>query len=284
MYSIARLAFPNDYGKRLRLRLPWFLTLTGDTFPRLSIGGRNGSDGSPVFGPFTSREAAVRYQESVESLFQIRRCTDTWQPHPDHPGCIYGEMNLCLRPCQMAVSPDEYRAEATRVATFLASDPTVPLRQLTVARDRAAEELDFEYASELHRQREKMAAAVDSRPELSSEVSRLSGLAVTNAAQPGTFWLRPLHQGCWHKPVLFSLEGEASRNTSLDSRIREVTGTLNDSAREEGDRSEHLALLTRWFYSTYRSGEWFPVQKSGDYPIRRLAGGISRLAKTALTT
>ena len=44
-------------------------------------------------------------------LFQLRRCQEDLAPSPGHPGCIYGEMGKCLRPCQEAVSREEYAGE-----------------------------------------------------------------------------------------------------------------------------------------------------------------------------
>ena len=71
------------------------------------------------YGPFASRAAAERFNEALLDLFQIRRCEENLAPAPDHPGCIYGEMNRCLRPCQQAVSMEEYRGEAARMEQFL---------------------------------------------------------------------------------------------------------------------------------------------------------------------
>jgi excinuclease ABC subunit C len=51
----------------------------------------------------------------------MRRCQEDLQPSPDHPGCIYGEMNLCLRPCQQVVGAAEYGHEVDRVLEFLRS-------------------------------------------------------------------------------------------------------------------------------------------------------------------
>jgi excinuclease ABC subunit C len=120
MYELARSHFPREYVKRLRLRMPWFLGLAStDPFPRLTLVNRLSRTGGPFFGPFPSRDVAQRYEQEILGLFQLRRCTERLAPHPEHPGCIYGEMNQCLRPCQCAVSTEEYTTEAQRVAEFL---------------------------------------------------------------------------------------------------------------------------------------------------------------------
>src|SRR6202035_5349340 len=115
-YELARLHFPDKYLKRLRLRLPWFVGLTSsDPFPRMVVVNRIPLKSGTFFGPFPNRDLAQRYKQEVEGLFQVRRCVERLIPDPAHPGCIYGEMNQCLRPCQPAVTQEEYTTEVKRV-------------------------------------------------------------------------------------------------------------------------------------------------------------------------
>src|SRR5215470_1958032 len=116
--ELAQTHFPEDWPRLTRLRPPAFVRLTLDNpFPRTMITSRLGR--GLFFGPFASRAAAERFEQELLDLFQIRRCEENLQPSPQHPGCIYGEMNRCLRPCQQAVSIEEYRGEAGRVEQFL---------------------------------------------------------------------------------------------------------------------------------------------------------------------
>ena len=142
MHRLVKHYFPNDYMKRLRLRLPHFVVLTpGGGFPRLA-GIRDISrkeSTADIWGPFPSRDAADYYQEQAVSLFQLRRCTETLSPHEDHPGCIYGEMNQCLRPCQAHVGKEEYGSEAKRMRDFLSTDGRSLTSSLSEARTRACD-------------------------------------------------------------------------------------------------------------------------------------------------
>jgi excinuclease UvrABC nuclease subunit len=81
LYELTRSYYPADYRKRLRLRLPWFVTLLDyDPFPRLEVMNRIPRKSRQVFGPFANRELAQRYEQEVLGLFQIRRCSDTLAP------------------------------------------------------------------------------------------------------------------------------------------------------------------------------------------------------------
>src|SRR5712692_6867231 len=116
--ELAQRHFPEDWPRLTRLRPPAFLRLTLDNpFPRTMVTTRLGR--GLFYGPFASRAAAERFDQELLDLFQVRRCEDNLTPSLQHPGCIYGEMNRCLRPCQQAVSVEEYRNEAARMEQFL---------------------------------------------------------------------------------------------------------------------------------------------------------------------
>ena len=107
LYRLARRYRPDDYRKFFKLRPPPFLKVNlTNPYPRCYITRRLGSDHALYFGPFTTRATAERFQNAVLDLFQMRRCREDLNPHPTHPGCIYGEMNMCLRPCQAVVTID----------------------------------------------------------------------------------------------------------------------------------------------------------------------------------
>src|SRR5580698_5951945 len=132
--ELAQAHFPEDWPRIVRLRPPAFVRLTIDNpFPRTMVTTRLGR--GLFYGPFASRAAAERFEGELLDLFQIRRCEENLTPSPTHPGCIYGEMNRCLRPCQQAVSEDEYRGETARVEQFLRTGGASLLESASAARD-----------------------------------------------------------------------------------------------------------------------------------------------------
>jgi hypothetical protein len=44
------------------------------------------------------------------------------------------------------------------------------------------------------------------------------------------------------------------------------------------ERQEYLALLARWYYSSWRDGEWLAFESYGDIPYRKLVNAVSRVA------
>jgi len=282
MYELARSYYPKEYLKRLRLRLPWFVgTDSADPFPRLEIVNRPSAKSTAVYGPFLSRDLAQRYEQEVLGLFQLRRCTEVLAPHAGHPGCIYGEMNQCLRPCQCAVTPQEYASEAERVSEFLASNGKSAVATLSAARQRASAELDFEQAAQIHKRLERVAAAAACRDQAITAVDKFNGIALTRGFGNRQFRLWPMLTGYWQDPVNIDIPLEEAHAKPLDHEIRESLTPALSVVHTEGHRAEHLALFSRWYYSSWRDGHWFPFRALPDLNYRRLVREMSNLAKTA---
>jgi excinuclease ABC subunit C len=283
MYELAKLYNPSGYAKQLRLRLPWFVGLTArSALPRLEVRNRlsrgPSHDNSAVFGPFFSRDLAQRYEQEVLGLFQLRRCTDVLEPHAAHPGCIYGEMNQCLRPCQCAVSPEEYAGEAARVLDFLETNGQSSVTSLSVARQKASSEMDFEMAAQIHKRLERVNAAAATRDRSITSVGEFNGVALTPAFGERQFRLWPIVAGYWQEPVPVDLSSEAPRARSLDREVRELLESSLQSPQTAGRPVEHLALFSRWYYSSWRDGHWFPFRTLADLNYRKLVRELSKMA------
>ena len=130
----------------------------------------------------TSRAAAERYCDAVLDLFKLRRCYEDLQPHPEHPGCVYGEMKKCMEPCKVACSSEEYAAEAQRVFRFFATSGESMLAEIAELREKASEAMDFEEAAALHKQWERVKAAALLVDELVRPVAELRAVVLQEAA------------------------------------------------------------------------------------------------------
>jgi len=278
LYELAMEHFPEDYRVRIKLRPPPLLKIVlTNPFPRSQITTRLSAAPALYYGPFPTRAAAENFRNRFLDLFQMRRCEEDLDPSPSHPGCIYGEMNLCLRPCQQAVSREEYRAEIERILEFLRTQGRSLLDVLVAARERLSQECNFEEAARVHRRIQKIEEALKSRGELAADIERLCGVAVTPAAEPGFVLLWFVVAGCWQPPHRLDCRPEAA-GQSMDRRLRELVTTLNPERPALKRREEHLALLARWFYSSAREGEWLPFESLDAVPYRRLVRAISRVA------
>lgn len=279
LYRLARRHRREDYRKFLKLRIPPFLKVNlTNPYPRCYLTRRLGRDRAVYFGPFTTRGAAERFQGAFLDLFQMRRCREEMHPDPAHPGCIYGEMHMCLRPCQAACSPDQYRAETGRVVEFLTSRGQSLLKQLEAQRDQASTGLEFEQAARLHRRLEKAREALKLNDELARDVDHLYGVVVQRSVEPEAVELWFLYQGSLQARQRFSLAVEQGRPVSLDQRLRELLGKIPFQRRPPRERAELLGLLVRWHASSWKTGELLLFDGLDQAPYRKLVRAISRCA------
>ncbi|MFL6352405.1 MAG: hypothetical protein ACJ74Z_11225 [Bryobacteraceae bacterium] len=284
MYELASEYFPDAYAKRLRLRMPWFVGLTGsDPFPRVVIVNRIARNDGVFYGPFPSRDLAQQYEQEIAGLFQLRRCVERLTPEPAHPGCIYGEINQCLRPCQCAVTTEEYATEVARVGDFLSTNGKSTLNALSAARDRACEDTDFEQAAYIHKRIERVNAAAAARDEVVDDVQRFNGVALTRAVQSRQFRLWLMVGGFWQEPITLDFSASEARTQSLDQELRERISVALESVVTEGKRIEELAIFSRWYFSSWRDGYWYRFRTLADLNYRRLVRDISKMAQADTT-
>lgn len=280
MYELARRHFPKTYVDLLKLRMPPYVKIIlSNRFPRSQVTSQVSGGGGLYFGPFRTRASAERFQSEMLDLFQMRRCEEDLEPSPEHPGCIYGEMGMCLRPCQMVVGEDEYRHEILRVTEFLSGGGRTLIESAAAARDRLSAELNFEEAARQHKRVEKIEEVLKLRDELARDVARLSGVAVTGSTETNAVELWFFHQGWWQRAQRFSFEVAEGKSVPLDERIRRLVSEMAWKAGGVRERQEHLALLARWFYSSWRDGEWIEFAGLEDIPYRKLVRAMSRTAQ-----
>jgi excinuclease ABC subunit C len=279
LYELARQYFPDRYLDLLKLRMPPYVkVILGNPFPRTQVTTRLGGSRSLYYGPFRTRASAEQLEARMLDLFQVRRCQEDLEPSASHPGCIYGEMNMCLRPCQQAVTPVEYRSEVDRLVEFLSTDGRSLTGPLAAARERLSEEMNFEEAARQHKQLEKVQQVLKLRDELVRDIDALNGVAVAPSVVPASVELFFMIRGCWQPPLRFGFEVVEGKTISLDHRLQEIVARLEPEPLPTARRQEHLALLARWYYSSWRDGEWLPFEGLAHVPYRKLVRALSRTA------
>lgn len=273
-YGLAKQHYPEDYLRLIKLRMPAYVKLIlANEFPRTQVTSRLTGGEAIYYGPFRTRAGAELFENQFLDLFQIRRCQENLEPSPQHPGCIYGEMNKCLRPCQQMVSREEYLSEVERVQGFLARDGSGLLSTTEAARDRLSQELNFEEAGRQHQHLERIKGVLALRDDLVSDIDRLYGVAVAPSIDADSVLLWLVCEGSWQAPQQFSL----ASNVSLDTRLRELFASHTPVTAPPTERQEHLALLARWHYSTWSDGEWIGFHGLDEVPYRKLVRAISRV-------
>jgi excinuclease ABC subunit C len=120
------------------------------------------------------------------------------------------------------------------------------------------------------------------RDELARDVDRLNGVAITRSQAASAVEMWFVREGNWQRPRRFDFEIREGRPVSLDQKLRETFGAVTPQKLTARERQEYLALLSRWYYSTWREGEWLPFDSFADIPYRKLVNAVSRVAANAI--
>ena len=294
-YQHAKHLFPQRARKLTRLRPPAVLKISlRNAYPRCYVTRRIAVDetGTPTagayYGPFPSRKSALVFSEQALDLFKVRRCQIKIRRDPTFPGCIYSEMKMCLAPCFAGCTKEEYDAEVQRLVQFLNTNGNSLRTAIEDDRERASADLDFERAAQLHKRLEKLDDALRFRPELARRIADLDAVILQRAAEEQSIGVFGIHGGRLAEPFFLRFAEIASQPRSAEHIFKDyLEGNVGEarsaetpaaaismaSAREE--LSEHLALISRWFYSNPRDGEIFFREK--DWPYRKILRACSRL-------
>jgi excinuclease ABC subunit C len=307
-YQQARAYFPRRYRNLVRVRPPAMLKVNlRNEYPRCYVTRSIRADAGVYFGPFASRKAAQAFSEEFLDLFKIRRCQIKIRPDPGFPGCMYSQMKMCLAPCFAGCTKQEYEAEVGRVLKGLETGGAQLIQDIEREREAASAVLDFERAAALHKRLEKVSAVLRGLPELTRRVERLDAVVLQRAAEEKTVAAFPVRGGLLSEPIFLRFGELSSEPRSVEAILRaglhlteddpsNVAGKndLPSSGENEmaihspqdqnhGSRlsaatpelTEHLSLLTRWFYSNPREGEIF--FREADWPYRRILRACGRL-------
>ncbi len=277
-YALARRYFPDDYLRMVKLRMPAYVKLIlANEFPRTQVSTRLSASRAIHYGPFQSRAAAELFEDQFLDLFQIRRCQENLEPSPQHPGCIYGEMNRCLRPCQQVVSREEYLSEVERVEEFLTGNGAALISVASAARDRLSIEMNFEEAARQHKRLERIQSVLALRGDLVCDIDRLYRRgrgALPGAGQRAAVVRLP---GCVASAGAVSLD-LARFARSAAARIGGVDPAGDAAARREAGASGAAGALALFDWS---DGEWIGFPGLDQAPYRKLVRAISRVRQKA---
>jgi hypothetical protein len=161
-------------------------------------------------------------------------------------------------------------------------------------RERASDDLDFERAASIHKRIEKLDDALRGQPELARRVEDINAVILQRAAENQTIAAYAIRYGTMIEPCFIRFAEIAGQPRSAEQIFRDYleSSPVNPatSASESpsgapavcapaapipGDLSEHLFLLSRWYYSNPREGEIFFHEKN--WPYRRILRACSRL-------
>ena len=123
------------------------IRLTNHEYPKIdSYRGKNTGDN--YFGPYPNAYA-VRYTiDTIQNLFKLRTCSDSFFNHRSRP-CMLYQIKRCTAPCVGYVGQEEYAKQVNLAIKFLQGDYNQIVTNLNRQMNQAANNLEFELAASI---------------------------------------------------------------------------------------------------------------------------------------
>lgn len=130
---------------------PYIYLTANHAFPRLMFrrGVRKGA--GRYFGPYPSAGAVRASLTTLQKVFLIRNCSDTFFANRTRP-CLQYQIRRCSAPCVGYITEDDYRRDVDNAMKFLEGKGARVIDDLAQRMEQASEQLEFEVAARLRDQ------------------------------------------------------------------------------------------------------------------------------------
>ena len=115
-------------------------------YPRIAAGrGKGKHQAGKFFGPYPSAYNARDTLVTLEKLFNVRQCENSYFAQRKRP-CLQYQIKRCSAPCVGLISPEDYQEDVKSSIRFLQGDTKALNQELIAKMETAAEALEFEKA------------------------------------------------------------------------------------------------------------------------------------------
>jgi DNA polymerase-3 subunit epsilon len=179
------------YNRRSRFpEKVFWLKLTQEAFPRLSIVREVKDDGAAYLGPFSSTRQADDARIALHEAVPLRQCTQPISVRTRRSACVLHEMGRCGAPCEGKQSQADYMALAEAARRAMTLDATPVFSAVAARMERLSVEQRYEEASV---DRDRLAAFA--RMQRLEAVTRIPHLVAASPAFDGGWDIHVIRYG-----------------------------------------------------------------------------------------
>jgi excinuclease ABC subunit C len=128
-----------------------YVRITAHEYPRITFyrGAKTGAD--RYFGPYPSAGSVRETLQTLQKLFGLRPCNDTFFANRQRP-CLQHQIKRCSGPCVKLIEPADYARDVAKAVRLLEGRGDELAQELGAEMEQAAEKLEFERAARLRDQ------------------------------------------------------------------------------------------------------------------------------------
>lgn len=120
-----------------------YIKLTNEDYPRLEIVRKVRKDKAKYYGPYPNSSSALQVKKLLDRIYPLRKC----KKMKSRP-CLYYHIGQCLGPCENDIDQEKYIQIKKDINNFFQGDYQSIKQKIQTKMNEAAENLEFERASE----------------------------------------------------------------------------------------------------------------------------------------
>ncbi len=132
---------------------PYLQIITSEEFPRVEFTREPADKGVKLYGPFANAGALRGAIQVLQRVFKFRTCSlDIQSEDPKwkyYRPCLLFNIHQCTAPCNLRISPEDYKEDIKRLRLFLDGKRQKLLREMNEEMRQASDKLLFEKAAKL---------------------------------------------------------------------------------------------------------------------------------------
>lgn len=131
---------------------PYIHVTSNHLFPRMELyRSKKKPRKGEFYGPYPSAAAVRETLATIQKVFKIRNCSDSYFSTRSRP-CLQYQIKRCTAPCTGYISPEDYQQSVDDATRFLQGKSQLLLEELAKRMEQAVKQLAFEEAAILRDQ------------------------------------------------------------------------------------------------------------------------------------
>lgn len=128
-----------------------YILLSDHKHPALLFRRGSTKNKGQLFGPYPSGTAVKESLNTMQKVFKVRQCEDSYYSNRSRP-CLQYQIKRCSAPCVNLIEDDDYQKDVQHAQMFLQGKNHELTQEITVQMNQAAKDMEFERAAELRDQ------------------------------------------------------------------------------------------------------------------------------------
>lgn len=128
-----------------------YILLSAHQHPALLFRRGTKIEAGKLFGPFPSATEVRESLSTMQKVFKVRQCEDSYYANRSRP-CLQYQIKRCSAPCVNLIDDDAYNADVRHAQMFLEGKSQELREEISHTMKQAAQEMEFERAAELRDQ------------------------------------------------------------------------------------------------------------------------------------